>query len=208
LFEAEIKNGKAEGMFYSGTHWKEPWMGIKNEKFELRKADEITVLKNKSGPIDFSFPSLNGRAVSLSDKIYQGRPVIIQIMGSWCPNCMDESRYLAEVYKKYHPMGLEIIALAFEKSDDWEKVKQQVQRMKNKLGVEYEILITLKTGKAKAAEIFPMLNEIIAFPTTIFLSRNHQVVNIHTGFSGPATGQNYEAYKQKTESLIEQLLKE
>jgi hypothetical protein len=31
----------------------------------------------------------------------------------------------------------------------------------------------------------------MSYPTTIFLNRNHEVVGIHTGFNGPATGQAY-----------------
>ena len=129
-------------------------------------------------------------------------------MGSWCPNCMDESAYLAEVYKQFKKEGLEIIALAFEKSNDFEVSKERLLRVKKKLNMEYDILVTQQTGKDKASEVLSALNKIAAFPTTLFLNRQHQVVKIHTGFSGPATGNDYEVFKQNTESLIKQLLKE
>jgi len=61
--------------------------------------------------------------VSLSDPKYKNKAVIVQIMGSWCPNCMDESAYLSKVYKQYNKQGLEIIALAYERTSDAERAK-------------------------------------------------------------------------------------
>jgi thiol-disulfide isomerase/thioredoxin len=127
-------------------------------------------------------------------------------MGTWCPNCMDETAYLAEVYKKYKVRGLEVVALAYEKTTDPEKVKRNITRLKEKFGVEYEILVTGLSGKKKASESMPFLNSVAAFPTTLILDRNHKVKSIYTGFNGPATGKEYENYKAKTESTIIQLL--
>jgi len=208
LFTAEINEGKLTGTFYSGASWQEPWTAKQNADFKLTSADEITFLKNKEYKINFSFPDLNKKIVTLNDKKFANKPVIIQVMGSWCPNCMDESAYLAEVYKQFKKEGLEIIALAFEKSNDFEVSKERLLRVKKKLNMEYDILVTQQTGKDKASEVLSALNKITAFPTTLFLNRQHQVVKIHTGFSGPATGNDYEVFKQNTESLIKQLLKE
>jgi hypothetical protein len=69
-------------------------------------------------------------------------------------------------------------------------------------------LLTLQTGKEKASETLSFLNKITAFPTTIFLNREHKVVKIHTGFSGPATGNDYLSFKESTESLIKNLSKQ
>jgi len=151
---------------------------------------------------------LEGKTITLTDKKFENKPVIIQIMGSWCPNCMDESAYLSGVYKEYQKQGLEIIALAYEKTNDYEISKKQVTRLKTKFDIRYEILITSLTGKEKASESMAALNKIIAFPTTIFLNKQHDIVKIHTGFSGPATGNDYLAFKQKTEALINQLIKQ
>lgn len=208
LFIAEYNNDKLQGTFYSGSHWKENWTAVKNDKFKLREADEITTIKNTNEKLTFSFPNLEGKTITLADKKFENKPVIIQIMGSWCPNCMDESAYLSGVYKEYQKEGLEIIALAYEKTSDYEVSKKQVTRLKNKFDIRYEILITSLTGKEKASESMAALNKIIAFPTTIYLNKQHDIVKIHTGFSGPATGNDYLAFKQKTEALINQLIKQ
>jgi len=209
LFIAEKQtNNTLIGVFYSGASWKESWVAKRNETFKLHDAEEITFIKNKDETLNFSFPDLEKNQVALSDQKYKNKVVIIQVMGSWCPNCMDESRYLTSIYSKYKQQGLEIIALAFEKTTDFEKAKTQVQRMKNRLGINYDILITQQSGAAKASEVLSAFNKISAFPTTIFLNKQHQVVKVHTGFSGPATGQEYEVYKTQTENSIEKLLRE
>ena len=79
-------------------------------------------------------------------------------------------------------------------------------RLTKRFDIGYDILLTGLTGKDKAAASLPFLNNVLAFPTTIFLDRSHKVKSIYTGFSGPATGQAHEKYTFKTESLINNLL--
>ncbi len=207
LFIAEHNDSKLKGTFYSGANWQEGWIAKLNPDFKLRNANEITFLKNRDDKLNFSFLNLNKKIISINDKKYENKPLIIQVMGSWCPNCMDESAYLSQVYKQYNKQGLEIIALAFEKTTDVDKAIKQVTRLKNKFKIDYEILITGQTGKDKASETLSALNKISAFPTTLFLNKQHQVVKISTGFSGPATGVKYEELKAELEAQIIVLLK-
>jgi thiol-disulfide isomerase/thioredoxin len=195
------------GMFYSGSHWQEPWVGKRNEAFVLRDPDKIALLKDTAQRLNFAFKNTKGKTVTLSDKKFNNRPVIVQLMGSWCPNCMDESRYLSALYKEYRGKGLEIVALAFEKTNDEKKGRQLLTRLKTKLDLDYDLLFTGATGKDAASKTLPLISEISAFPTTIFLNREHKVVRIHTGFNGPATGPEYEKFRKSTEDLVNQLLK-
>jgi thiol-disulfide isomerase/thioredoxin len=208
LFIAEISEEKLNGIFYSGATWQEPFIAKQNENFKLANAESITFLKDKNAVLDFAFPDLNKKIVTLNDKSYLNKPIIIQLMGSWCPNCMDESKYLSSIYDEYKKQGLEIIALAFERTTDYDKAKSLLLRLKKRFSINYTILITQKTGKSQASETLSALNKVSAFPTTLFLNRKHEVVKIHTGFSGPATGPDFETFKLSTQSFIIQLLKE
>ena len=194
------------GKVYYANSGTEDWAGKRNENFELKDPENISTVKSPNEKINFSFENIEGQTVALDDARYKNKPVIVQIMGTWCPNCMDETAYLAEVYKKYKVRGLEIIALAYEKTTDPEKMKQNITRLKQRYGVEYEILVTGLSGKKKASESMPFLSSVEAFPTTIILDRNHKVKSVYTGFNGPATGKEYENYKTKTESTIIRLL--
>jgi len=201
------EKGTINGVFYSGSTWQEPWTGKRNKAFELRDAEKLTYLKDPDQVINFSFKNSSNQTVSLSDEKFKNKVIIIQIMGSWCPNCMDETAYLTTVYKQYNKRGFEVIGLAYERTDNFEKAKNNILRLKNRFGVDYEILITGLTGKDKASESLPFLNGIMAFPTTLILDKYHKVKSVYTGFNGPATGKAYEAYTIKTENLINELLK-
>lgn len=209
LFVLNTNDGSTlDGIFFSGKKHYETVKARRNADFKLADAEAITFMKDKSAKLEFSFPDLDKKQVSLNDKQFRNKPVIIQIMGSWCPNCMDESIYFSELYRQYNGQGLEILALAFEKTTDFEKARSLLLRMKTRLKMSYGILVTQQSGREKASETLSALNKITAFPTTLFLNRQHQVVKVHTGFSGPATGNEYELYKKNTEAFIKQLLKE
>ncbi len=207
LFTAE-NNGIeiTNGHYYAGTNWEEPWIGKRNDAYKLRDPETITKLKSQSDKVIFSFNNLLDKKISLTDLRYKNKPVVIQIMGTWCPNCMDETALLAKLYHTYSNQGLEIIALAYERTSDLNKVKNNIKRLKTKFDARYEFLITGLTGKDKASESLPFLNEITSFPTLIVLDKKHEVKTIYTGFNGPATGIEYIVFKTKLESLIKSLL--
>lgn len=197
-----------EGQFYAGAHWKEKWVANVNPNFHLSDPDSLTTLKPGAGKLNFSFKNLEGKTVSLSDERFQHKVVIVQVMGSWCPNCMDETAYMAKEYEKYHEQGLEVIALAFERTPGFNKAVSLVTKAKNRYGAKYEFLITGKTGAAQASEVFPMLTKVAAFPTTIYLDKKGNIRKVYTGYYGPATGEYHTRYKEQTENFLQKLLAE
>jgi thiol-disulfide isomerase/thioredoxin len=206
-FEGTIDGyDEIHGTFYSGAHWQEAWYARKNDKFQLRDPYSITKSVKKE-PLNFTYPNLEGKKISLSDEKYKDKVVIIQIMGSWCPNCVDETAYLGQLYNVYKDKGVEIIALAYEKTEDFAKATKNVTRLKEKYGARYEFLITGLTGAAGATKSLPWLSSVSAFPTTLYLNKKHEIAKIYTGYNGPATGNAYLKMKESTESLLNDLLK-
>lgn len=206
LFEAKNVDGEIKGMFYSGKHHQEDWTAIKNASFELRNPYELTYLKEGYSKLEFNFLDLEGNTVSLSDAKYKNKVVIVQLMGSWCPNCMDETAYFSELHKKYREDGLEIIALAFERTDDHSKAIKLVKRLKLNFDAEYDFLLASYNKDAQVDSILPMFNHVMSFPTAIFIDKEGKVRQIHTGFYGPGTGDYYLRYKEKTDTYIRNLL--
>ena len=207
-FEATIEDGQEMmGRFYSGRSFMEPWMAYRDDDFELRNADSLTFLKEGYDKFSFSFNDLEGNTVSLGDKRFEGKPVIVQIMGSWCPNCMDESRYLRDVYKEYHQQGLEIVGLTFERVKDEETAKKRAAKMVDNLEIPYPVLLAGSTRDDRAAELLPSLNHVMSYPTAIYLNRDHSIKKIHTGFSGPGTPV-YEEYVKENKKTIEEMLEQ
>ena len=122
---------------------------------------------------------------------------------------LDETAYLVPFYKKYREKGLEIVALAYERTSDYERSKQNVLRLRKRFGVPYDMLITGYTNdKAEVAKSLPMLKSFMGFPTLIIIDKNGKVRKIHTGFSGPGTGVHYAEFKNEFEKTIDNLLLE
>ncbi len=196
-----------DGKFYSGKHWSTTWTGKVNDSFKLQDPDEITFLIDSS---DFNFTScdLDSNIFQYPSTSLNNKVTIIQLMGTWCPNCMDESIYLQELYYKYHKEGLNIIGVAYEMGDSFKNYKDNIVRFKNKNNIEYQITIGGKASKDLATQQFSQLNKISAFPTSIILDKKGKVRGIHTGFYGPSTGIYYENNTNKIEKLILDLLSE
>ena len=205
IFTGKISNDKIiDGHFYSGSHYHTTWNGFKNENVQLTNPDKMTTLKEGIEQINFTFPNLNNEPISLSDNQFKNKVVIIQILGSWCPNCMDETRYFKELYAKYNSDGLEIIGLAFERSSNFDEAKASLSKAISDLEVPYTILVA-GTPKESATAL-PMITPIKSYPTSIVIDKNGKVVKIHTGFYGPSTGSYYENYTKEMEELITHLL--
>ena len=206
LLHGIVQNNVATGTFYSGKHYQTTFKASLNPNFELRDADSLTQLKSDSATFQFDLKDLNGNNYHYPNIDLKGKVVIIQIMGTWCPNCMDETNYYKELYDKYHDKGLEIISIAYETSSKFEDQVKQVLTLQQRKDLHFIFLIGGKASKEIASQQFHMLNEIMSFPTSIFIGRNGEIKRIHTGFNGPATGESYTQYVQKTNALIEALL--
>ncbi|MCP9769375.1 TlpA family protein disulfide reductase [Lacihabitans sp. LS3-19] len=207
LFKAKIQNDSlVGGTFCYSLKVVEKWSGIKNEKAELPDPHSLTFLKPGFESLEFSFPDFDGHQVSLKDDRFKNKVTIVQVLGSWCPNCMDETRFLAN-FKKQNP-NVEIIGLAFEKSLEPSFVKPKIERLKTRFGVNYPILLAGLNDKEDASKKLPMLNKIISFPTTIIIDKKGIVRQIHTGFSGPGTGEYYNSFVEDFRRFVEKLEKE
>jgi peroxiredoxin len=184
-----------------------PLTGKKNDNAKLPDLYSLTYLKPGYKKLDFTFPNLNGKPVSLSDAKYKDKVVIVTILGSWCPNCIDETAFLAPWYKANKGRGVEIIGLAFERKNDPAFAKTALTRLIDRYDVQYDILFSGIADKKVASDALPALNKVLAFPTTIILDRQGNVAQIHTGYTGPATGKYYDEYVAEFNQTIDKLLK-
>lgn len=209
LFKGEQKeDGKIYGEFLSSTHYKTTWIAERDEHFELQNPDSLT--RFVGDPYDFTmnFTDMKGQPFIYPNEKYKNKVVIVQILGTWCANCMDETVYLKELYKKYHNRGLEIISVGYELGEDFNDHVKYLEAYKKRFALEHTILVGGSAKKSSAREDFDFLSDFTSFPTSIFIDRKGKVVRIHTGFSGPGTGEYYREYKEKTDRLIEQLITE
>lgn len=208
LFSGKVlPDSSIVGTFRSGSHFKTTWKAVKNENFQLRNPLHITKLKDGYNELAFEFPNPQGQLISLEDKAYKNKIKLVQIMGTWCPNCRDETLFLNEYLAKNPHPDLAVISLAFERHKEKKKVFQTINTFKNKFDIGYEIVHAGHSNKSAASEALPMLNEVISYPTLLFIDRENKVRKIHTGFAGPATSE-YASFVNEFDTIVQGLIAE
>ena len=208
LFAAIVEGDRITGDFYSGKTRHDTWSATRNDDIELADAHSLTYLKDGYERIDISLPDLNGNPVSLQDPKYRSKVVILQIFGSWCPNCMDETKFLAQWYLENKDRGVEIVAIAFERKDDLAYARTRIEKLKKRFNVQYDFLFGGKADKTYTSKALPMLSGSLSYPTMIIIDRSREVRDIHTGFSGPGTGEYYDKFVEEFNTMMQEILTE
>ena len=211
-FEGELlPDGHFAGEFRSRANPPVEWRakkldGSAAETF-LPGGFDIVTSKNPEAPYTFSYADADGKPVTSGDPRFAGKPVVVAFMGTWCPNCNDEAPVLRDLYARYRPKGLEIVALSFEYTDDQDRNRRQVKRFLERYGIRYPVLLAGTTRAAKDSPAITQLEGWQGYPTTLFLDRSHRIVKIHAGFDGPATGERFTKLKKEMEEAVEGLLR-
>jgi thiol-disulfide isomerase/thioredoxin len=211
LFQARVtSDGRLEGNRWSRD--------LYDASFKARRTDDAgatlpdgwkdVALTNSEGRFQFRFPDLDGNPVALTDARFRDKVVMVNIFGSWCPNCNDEAPLLAAWDHKYRLQGLEIVGLAYEFTGNAARDREMVRRFAKRYGIAYTLLLAGVSDKAKASATLPDITRVLAFPTTLFIGRDGKVKKIYSGFAGPGTGAHYDALRTEIETLIESLLAE
>ena len=208
LFSARLegKDSLSDVKLYSGFNNLEHGYAKRNENAQLPDAYAVTGMKKGYTTFGFSFPDLNGTAVSLKDERFKNKVVILQISGSWCPNCLDESKFLSEMKSKYDP-SLEVVALAFERAEEYAAAKSEAMKLVEAAGINYNVLVT-GHSPARLKEALPELDNFKAFPTTVYIDKKGNVRRIHSGFNGPGTGIHYKKFAEEFTTFVDTLIAE
>ena len=209
LYKAKINaDGSLAGDHWSGMAYHEKMAATRDAGAALPDAYSLTSMRSGTQHFDFAFPDLAGNTVSSKDPQFQNKVMIVAIAGSWCPNCHDEAAFLEPLYREYRAKGVEIVSLMFEHFGDFPHAAEAAQRFKQHYGIEYTTLIAGISDKDEAGKKLPMLDRVYGFPTTIFIDKKGVVRKIHTGFSGPATGEHYTQFTAEVKDTLDQLLAE
>jgi thiol-disulfide isomerase/thioredoxin len=206
----EPENEIWKGKFYAASNAKPRSFVLKpraDANGELPGA-MTTVMKDPKAEFAFSGVSLSGETVRHTDDRFKGKALIVDIMGTWCHNCLDEAPVLQQLQDQFGKDGVEIVGLSFEISDDPALAKKNLQLFKDRFGLKYTLLFcgSLDDENVKK-QLHSQLDNFFAYPTAIFIDRNHQVRTIHSGFKGPGTGDEFQAQVREFQELTAQLVK-
>lgn len=208
MLRAKVKGNAFSGRFTSGLSGERKVEAKLDPNAALPDLKKLTFLKPGFDRIDFKMPTTKGEQISLQDERFKNKVVVIELMGSWCPNCLDESRYLSPFYKKYRSKGVEVLGLAFEYSPDIKISGPKMDNFQKKIGIEYPLLFAGTPDEQTITKVLPMLSQMNGYPTTFIIDKKGLVREIHTGFSGPGTGKYYADWISDFEHTIQSLLAE
>ena len=164
-----------------------------------------TSMKDSNEPFRFSFPNLKGEIESNTDAKFKGKVLLVNIAGSWCPNCHDETPFLVSLYKKYKSKGFEIVGLSFEE-DEQQPGLARLRAFNETYGIDSTVLVPGNPDQLN--EKVPQASNLDAFPTSFFVGRDGRVRAVHAGFPSPGSGEFYKEAEKEVTALVEKLLAE
>jgi peroxiredoxin len=208
MLRAKVNGTHFTGRYTSGLSVVRTVEATFDPNAALPDLKKLSFLKPGYDRIDFKLPTTSGELISLQDERFKNKVVVIELMGSWCPNCLDESRYLSPFYNKYKDKGVEVIGLAFENSADLAISGPKINNFQKKIGISYPLLFAGTAEDKTIAQVLPMLSKMNGYPTTFIIDRKGIVREIHTGFSGPGTGKYYADWISDFEQTVQSLLAE
>jgi len=209
LFTAEFSGDSVlKGEFFSGAHWHDTWTARRDPTVRLADPWRLTGARPAADLGSLSYLTPDGAPVTLADPRFAGTVRLIELFGTWCPNCTDATAYLKELHERYADKGLSIVGLAFEVTGDPERDAAQVKKYAERFAVPYPLLLAGVSDKKYAASVFPLVSKVNAYPTFVFLDREGRIRSIYTGFSGPATGEDHARMRREFEERIDAFLQE
>lgn len=183
------------------------WIAEKDASAELPDPFEIVDLKGRNIKPDLSqLPALKDQGINEGE--YEDKVLIIQVMGTWCSNSMDQTHFLVDWYSKNESPDVEILAVNYEANYSEDYGMRRIKTYKERLGIPYDIILGGRMSKIDAAEPFPFMDSILAFPTLIFVDKEGYARYVHSYFTGPATGTYYEEFERRFASIVNELIKE
>ncbi len=209
LFKARLQaDGALKGDFWSGDWWHDTWTAERDDQAALPDGFSISKINEDAPLSELHFTDLDGNDQLVIREQDRGKPLLIEIFGSWCPNCHDAGAYLSELEQRYAPRGLRIMGIAFELTGDPEHDAAQVRQYVKRHAISFPVLVGGLSDKEEATRQMRVLDQVRAYPTILFVDRKGQASAVYTGFNGPATGEANLRMQEQFELKIEELLRE
>lgn len=200
-------DGALEGDFWLVSHHS-TWFAQRDPEAAIRDPYE-QVDWSPETPLDLDervFHDLAGERRSISDVVRPGAPLVIEVLGTWCPTCHEASRHLAELQRRYGARGVGFVGLAFEFAGDLDSALRGVRDYAERNGLAYPVLLATPDGSRFPSEVLDGVDGIFAFPTLLFVRGDGRPVAVYSGYSGRATGEDHDRLRREFEALIERLL--
>jgi thiol-disulfide isomerase/thioredoxin len=131
-------------------------------------ADVVAQLLAENEPFDFDFDldDVNGNHLSKGD--FDGKVLIVDLWGTWCPPCRAEVPHFVALYRQYADQGLQVIGMNDEQRGGVETEARIVRKYCKDYDVDYPCAIITRAIKRQVPDYG-------SFPTTLFIDRAGKV---------------------------------
>ena len=126
---------------------------------------------------DFKLATIGGEEFHLSD--YEGKVVLLNFWGTWCPPCRKEIPDLVNLQTKYNKNGLEIVGITLNSGS-----AEEIQKFAEQKKINYTILTDLDNSETQAvANLYGQAigQTISSIPTTLVIDREGYIVKGYLG---------------------------
>ena len=207
LLTGSYNDGKWKGVLYYEPGYSEHWEGWQDNAFNLIDPFEVMTVEPGSVKPYYDILTAGGTYNAIDADSLQGKVVIIQLMGTWCPNSLDQTHFLTTWAKENQDKKIAIIAVDYEPGDKL-YAEKRIDSYKKMLKVPYSMFIGGSMSKGQAALAFPNMERINAFPTLVIIDKKGFIRYMSSYFNGPATGVFYNEFVKKKKKKIDALLAE
>ena len=113
---------------------------------------------------NFTIATPEGESISLYD--IKGKVKLIDFWASWCGPCRGENPHVVEIYKEYHPKGLEIFGVSLDNNKEaWVKAIADD-------GLVWKHGSDLKGWQSAPAQLY----SVSGIPHTVLLDENNKII--------------------------------
>jgi len=188
--------------------YRETWRGIPNEKVELEDPFEIVKLEKGVHKPYLDLLSAGSGRNALDPADFEGKVLIIQLFGTWCPNSHDQTKFLVDWHAKNKAKEVAIVASSYEANYSKEYGMRRLEEYRIANDIPYQLVLGGRLSKTAAALPFPFMKRIEAFPTLVIVDKEGYARYVHSYFNGPATETYYSKFIKKFNEIIDELSNE
>lgn len=200
-------NGWKGSMIYDDTY-SEPWIATPNPRAELDNPFEMVELAPGEHKPYYDLLGAGSGPNSIDPSKYEGKVLVIQLFGTWCPNSHDQTKYLVKWYNKNKDRDVAVLASSFEANYSQEYGLERIEEYREVNKIPYDMVLGGRLSKTAAAMPFEFMERIEAFPTLVILDKQGYVRHVMSYFNGPATGRYFKEFDQRFKAIMEELLAE
>ncbi len=140
------------------------WKAAALEKMKEHVREDLA--SGETFPFTLAATDIKGNAQALEDM--QGKVVIVDVWGTWCPPCRAEIPSFIQLQEKYGEQGFQMVGLNYERKGDPEADLAAVVSYVEENGINYPCIMGDEEMRAQ-------IPDFQGFPTTLFIDKSGKV---------------------------------